>query len=74
MSSPLTREDFNSLGSLQITCRELYSPYIPFGRTTRQFKLNDPCPATGRVKIVSTNEKIQEWRHSLGYVSPHPGK
>ena len=56
---------------MQITCGEAYSPYSPFGRTARQFKLNDPCLVTGRVNIGWTNEKIQEWIQCLGYVSPH---
>ena len=56
---------------MHINCGEAYSPYITFGRTTRQFKLNDPCPETGRVRIVWTNEKLQEWRQRLGYVSTH---
>ena len=64
--TPPTREDVERLGYFQITCREPYSPYSPFGRNARQFKLNEPCPATGRVKIVWTNEKIQEWRNALG--------
>ena len=25
----------------------------------------------GRVNIVWTNEKIQEWRQRLGYINPH---
>ena len=34
-----TRDDVERLGSLQLTCRELYSPYSPFRRTTSKFKL-----------------------------------
>ena len=71
MSSPLTRADVERLGYLYLTCREPYSPYIPFKRTIRRFKLNDPCLTTVRVKIVWNNEKIQEWRQRLGYVRPH---
>ena len=56
--SPPTREDIKRLRSLQLTCREPYSPYSPFGKTTKQFKFNEPCPTTGRVKIVWTNENI----------------
>ena len=56
---------------MQLTCEEPCSPYSPFGRTTRQFKLDEPFPATGRVKIFWTNKKIQEWRQRLGYVSPN---
>ena len=66
MSLSLTREDVERLGYLQLAYGEPYSPYSPFGITTRQFKLNDSCPARGRVKIVWTNEKIQEWRQRLG--------
>ena len=69
--SPPTREDIEMLGYLKLTCGEPYSPYSPFGITARQFKLDKPCPATGRVNIFWTNEKIQEWRQRLGYVSPH---
>ena len=68
---PPTRDDVDRLGSLKLTYGEPYSPYSPFRRTTRQFKLDEPCPATGRVKIVWNNEKIQEWRQHLGYFSPH---
>ena len=32
---------------------------------------NEPCPATGKARIVWTNEKIQELRQRLGYVIPH---
>ena len=56
--SPPTREDVKRLGYLQLTCGETYSSYSPFGRTNGQFKLDEPCPATGRVKIVWNNEKI----------------
>ena len=48
---PPTRDGVERLGSLHITCREPYSPYNPFGKSTRQFKLDETCPATGRVKI-----------------------
>ena len=57
--SPPTRADVERLSSLQITCGEPYSPYSPFGKSTRQFKFNDPCPAMGRLNIVLNNEKIQ---------------
>ena len=33
--------------------------------------MGDPCLGTGRVKITWTNDKIQEWRQHLGYVSAH---
>ena len=69
--SPPTRDDVERLGSLQLTYGEPSSPYSPFGRTTRQFKLDEPCHATGRVKIVWNNYKIQEWRQRLGDVSSH---
>ena len=39
---PPTREDVERLGSLKLTCGEPYSPYSPFGRTTSQFKLDEP--------------------------------
>ena len=68
---PSTREDFNRLGFLHITCVEPYSPYIPFGRSTSQLKLDKPCLCTGRVKITWTNKKIQEWRQRLGYFISH---
>ena len=32
---PLTREDVERIFSLQLACGEPYSPYSPFGRTTR---------------------------------------
>ena len=63
-------EDVERLGYLQLTCGEPYSPYSPLKRTTRQFKLNIPCSATVRVKVVWNNEKIQERRQRLGNVSP----
>ena len=69
--SPPTRADIERLGSLQLTCAEPYSPYISFRKPTRQFKLDEPFPATGWVKIVWTNEKIHECSQRLGYVSPH---
>ena len=56
---------------MQLTCGEPYSPYSPFVKYTRQFKLDETCPATGRVKIVRANENIQEWIQRLGYASPH---
>ena len=56
---------------MQLTCGEPYSPYSPFRRTTRQFKLDEPFPSIGRVNTVWTNEKIQEWRQRLGYFIPH---
>ena len=65
---PPTNEDINRLGSMQITCKETYSPYSLFGTSTRKFKQDKPCLGTGRVNIVWTNEKIQEWRQRLGYV------
>ena len=49
---PPTRSDFERIGSLQITCGEPYLLYSPFRKSTRQFKLYDPFPARGRVKIV----------------------
>ena len=58
--SQLTRVDIYRLGFLQLVCGELYSPYSPFFKSTRQFKLDKPCLDTGKVKIVLTNEKIQE--------------
>ena len=69
--SPPTRADVERLSSLQITCGEIYLPYSPFGKSTRNFRLSDPCTARDRVKIVWTNEKIQEWRQRIGYVSSH---
>ena len=57
--SPPTRDDVERLSYLHITCGEPYLPYSPFGKSTRQFKLNDPCPAMGRLNIVWNNEKIQ---------------
>ena len=60
--SPPTRADVERLGSLHITCGEPYSPYGTFGKSTRQFKLDEPFPARGRVRIVWTNDKIQEFR------------
>ena len=57
--SPPTRADVERLSSLQITCGEPYSRYIPFGKSTRQFRLNDPCTERGRLNIVWNNEKIQ---------------
>ena len=36
--SPPTRADVERLSSLQITCGEIYLPYSPFGKSTRQFK------------------------------------
>ena len=68
---PPTREDVKGLGSLQLTCGETYSPYSPFGRYTRQFKLDEPCVGTDRVKLTLTNNKIKEWKNHLGYVSDH---
>ena len=68
---PPVRDDVERLSYLQITSGELYSPYSPFVKYTRQLKLNDPCPTRGRVKTVWTNEKILEWRQRLGYVSSH---
>ena len=56
---PPTREDINRLGSLQLTCIESYSPYIPFDASNRQFKLDWNFLVTGKVKIVWTNDKIQ---------------
>ena len=47
---PTTRADVERLSYLQITSGETYSPYSPFGKSTRQFKLNGPCPERGRVK------------------------
>ena len=61
ISSP-TRDDVGRLGSLHLTYGEPSSPFSPFGRTNRKFKLDEPCHTTGRVKIFWTNEKIQEWR------------
>ena len=52
---PPTRYDVERLSSLQITCGEPYSQYIPFRKSTRQFKLNDPCPERGRLNIFWTN-------------------
>ena len=49
----------------------MYYLYSPFGRSTRQFKLDNHCLGTGKVEMTWTNEKIQEWRHRLGYVSTH---
>ena len=69
--SPPTREDVKILGPLNIIFVEPYSPYIPFRRTTRQFKMDEPCLETVKVKIFCTNKKIQECRQRLGYVSPH---
>ena len=57
--SPPTRDDVERLSSLQITCGEPYSPYSPFGKSTRQFKFNNTCPEMGRLNIVWNNEKIQ---------------
>ena len=68
---PPTGADVERLSYLQITCGEPYSPYSLFRKSTRPFKLNDPCPARGRVTFFWTNEKIQELRQRLGYVSPH---
>ena len=68
--SPTIRDDVERLGYFQLTCREPYSQYSTFIRNNRKFKLNDPCPATGRMEIVWNNEKIQERRQRLGNVSP----
>ena len=69
--SPPTRKDINRLGYLQLTCGEPYSTYIHFVRSNRQFRLDEPCLVTGRLKTTWTNEKIQEWRQRLGYVSAY---
>ena len=71
MLAPPTRADVERLIYLQITCGELYLPYSPFRKSTSHFKLDYPCPARDRVKHFWTNEKIQEWRQCLGYVSSH---
>ena len=68
---PPTKADVERLGYLEITSGEPYSPYSPFGKSTRQFRLSDPCPKRDRVKFVWTNEKIQEWRQCLGCVGSH---
>ena len=68
--NPPTREDVERLGSIKLTSKELYFQYIPSVISTRQFKLDEPCLAIGKVKIVWNNNKIQEWRQHLGYVSP----
>ena len=41
--SPPTKADFECLGSLEITSGEPYLPYSPFGKTTLQFRLSEPC-------------------------------
>ena len=67
--SPLTREDINTLDSLQIICGEPYSIYISFGIYTRQFRFDNPCLVTVRVNITWKKDKIQEWRKRLGCIS-----
>ena len=69
--SPPNRADVERLSSLHITTVEPYFTYSPLGKSTMQFKLNDPFPERGRVKIIWTNYKIQECRQRLGYVSSH---
>ena len=69
--SPSTKADIECLESIEITYGEPYSPYSPFRKSTGQFRLSDPCTARNRVKFVWTNEKIQEWRQRLVYVSSH---
>ena len=49
---PQTRADVEQLSSLQITCVDPNLTYSLLRKSTRQFKLNDPCPAMGRVKIL----------------------
>ena len=71
---PPYKADIERLGSLEITSGEPYSPYSPFRKSTRQFRLSVPCPARDRVKFIWTNEKIQEWRKRLGYVISHMAK
>ena len=69
---PLTREDVNSIGFLQLTCGGPYSPYGIFGRSTRHFNSDETCLGTGRVNITWTKKKMQEWRQRLGYVRLWP--
>ena len=59
------------LGYMQITCGEPYSPYSPFGRSTRKFKFNKPFLGTDRVKLIWKENKIKELRQCLGYVRAH---
>ena len=70
-SNPPTGEYLKSLGSLKITCGEPYSPYNPFGRTTRKFKFNKPCMGKDRVKLIWKYKKIQESNKTIGYVRAH---
>ena len=65
------REDVKKLGSLKLTVGEPYSPYSPFDRSNRYFKLDETFLETGRVKLTWTNDKIQEWRQCLGCISAH---
>ena len=59
---PPTKVDVATLSSLEITSGEPYLPYSPFGKTTCQFRLSEPCTSLDRVKYAWTNERITEWR------------
>ena len=64
-------DDVKRLSYMQLICGEPYSPYSPFGKSARQFKLDKSCPATVREKLIWKNEKIQEWRQHLSYAQYH---
>ena len=46
-------------------------PYGPFGETTCQFRLSEPCTSLDMVNYVWTHKQIQEWRQRLCYISSH---
>ena len=64
------REYFKRMGTLQPTCVKIYVSYITFGQFYRQFTMGSNIPIMLRVKLVWTQENIQEQCQRLGYTRP----